>query len=737
MSGSLNLSVVMGLKDQLSPGLSAIGKKLDGLGKPRGIELSLQDQLSAGLDSITDKLQGLGEAGLALTAVGVGMLAMMRPPIIAFMESEDAATRLKVAMMQAGGVVPDTFQQISDAATEMGNRLPGSTADFQDMMATLIKQGVDAQTILGGTGEAAAQLGVILEMSASGAAEFVAQLQDATQTSAKDMVALGDTIQRTFHLGVGPGNMLQAFASLAPGMAAIKQQGLAGANAMAPLIAMLDQATLKGSAAGIALSKIFLGGFDAKKVGDANKLLGKTGIKLNFVDKKGEFIGLENLFTQLGKLSKLSTQQRSQVLEKLFGNDDAVSRALNTLIEKGQAGYDERLAAIKAQASQAERIKELLNTLTNLWDAAAGTFTNAMADFGASIEPELKGLTKWFNDTTVALQGFMKAHPVLTHMVAQIGLFGGMAALGLGAVATSLAGVGGVLGMLGFGSRAAAAGAGGAGAGGSRLGRVLRALLHPVQLLRTALLALVSPWALVGAAAAAAAFAVYKYWGPIKGFFKGLWAGFKEGMDEAFGPGTMKGIETTFGNAMDGIKMAAADLSNWFATNAPGAKKWLSELTQQSTDEAGGEAVGKRAGRSMADFAHNVYRMFTNPGELYDQRMREMEQRMNAVRNLLERKAGGGPALAGLESGAQLGPAVQTLTTAADTQRQAAGQSDQAAGRFDSAVGRFAQAASTPINGTIDIRVHGQAEVTGVQSANPNVTLRTSETRGPAMGAAQ
>ncbi len=84
------------------------------------------------------------------------------------------------------------------------------------MMTMLRRQGMSAQVILGGLGESAAYLGVQLQMAPTDAAEFAAKLQDATQTTEKDMMSLMDVIQRGYYAGVDPGNMLQGFSKSAP-----------------------------------------------------------------------------------------------------------------------------------------------------------------------------------------------------------------------------------------------------------------------------------------------------------------------------------------------------------------------------------------------------------------------------------------------------------------------------------------------------------------------------------------
>ena len=143
-----------------------------------------------------------------MAAGGVGAMAAGRQaarPVGAVMgaysQQEDARTALSGAMMQADGSLPEEFKKLNELAISLGNRLPGTTADFYDMLTMLRRQGMSAQAILGGTGEAAAYLGVQLRMPVTEAAEFAAKMQDATQSTEAEMMGLMDTIQRTFYVG--------------------------------------------------------------------------------------------------------------------------------------------------------------------------------------------------------------------------------------------------------------------------------------------------------------------------------------------------------------------------------------------------------------------------------------------------------------------------------------------------------------------------------------------------------
>jgi hypothetical protein len=56
------------------------------------------------------------------------------------------------------------------------------------------------------------------------------------------------------------------------------------------------------------------------------------------------------------------------------------------------------------QANLQMRINAALGSLTNLWDAATGTFTNAMVAFATAYAPEMKQLAQSINDVSGSLQ---------------------------------------------------------------------------------------------------------------------------------------------------------------------------------------------------------------------------------------------------------------------------------------------------------------------------------------------
>ncbi|KJJ14337.1 phage tail tape measure protein, TP901 family [Neisseria sp. HMSC06F02] len=456
------------------------------------------------LDDINSK--AIMASGVA-AAHAYGAKRLLEKPITAYAQSETASVDLRAAMMTSDGSVSAEYEKINRLATKLGDKLPGTTADFKNLMTMLMRQGVSAQTILGGTGEAAAMLSVQLKKAPDAAAEMTAKLQDATRASEKEMLAIMDQVQRLYYTGVEDGNILGAFSKLSPALDTLKIKGEAAMKQMGPLVGMLDQAGLSGESAGNAMRKVFTRMMDTKKIAKATK---GSGIDLDFTDGKGEFGGFDKMYAQLEKLKSLTTEKRLGILQKIFGDDAETLQALNTMIEKGKAGYEEFAKKMEAQASLNQRVNEQLGTLTNLWDAASGTFTNFLATMGESVAPELKSLTQWIADLNSKLSTWAAQNPTAAAAIMKLIALFAVGATVISSLGLAVHGITGV--MSGFMTIIRFAGGG----IGTLIGWIGRLGMVLVSFgLKAAMFLVTNPfgWAIL---AVAALVALYVYWDKVK-----------------------------------------------------------------------------------------------------------------------------------------------------------------------------------------------------------------------------
>lgn len=394
------------------------------------------DRLSPALSKMQKKIRGFKrqaeEASKGGLALGGGLAAGLTLSLKSYADQENAATGLKVAMMDANGEVGKSFQDINKLAIGLGNQLPGTTADFQNMMQMLVRQGIPAENILGGVGKATAYLAVQLKKTPEAAAEFAAKMQDATGTASEDMMGLFDTIQKAFYLGVDDTNMLSFFTKTSSVLKMVNKDGLQAAQSLAPISVMMDQMGMNGESAGNALRKVIQSGLSVKKIRDVNKVMArqKLGVQLDFTDGKGSFGGLDNMFRQLAKLRKLTDVKRTGVLKAIFGDDAETLQVVNALIDKGKDGYDQIQQKMNKQASLNKRVQAQLGTLSNLWEAMTGTATNGLAAIGGAFSGDAKNITQWLGELGEKFTKFADENPRVIRGV--VGLAAGLAILKLG-----------------------------------------------------------------------------------------------------------------------------------------------------------------------------------------------------------------------------------------------------------------------------------------------------------------
>lgn len=439
--------------DYMVPKLAKAGIGTDDLA---GHEARLKAQIDSTTKAIERRSKAhasaakLAKMGAALTAGGLGarMLGQrVAQPIGtvlgAYTEQESATSDLASSMMLKDGSIAPEMQKMNALAQKLGDRLPGTTADFIEMFTMLRRQGLSAQTVLGGTGEAAAYLGVQMRMPVTAAAEFAAKMQDATRTTERDMMGLMDTIQRTYYLGVDSDNMLQGFTKLSPVLSIIKKEGLDAANALAPMLVMFDQAGMRGESSGNALRKVMQGALNLDKVGKGSKI---AGVRLDFTDGKGNFGGIDTMMDDLAKLKHLNAVQQTAALKAMFGDDAETLQVLSILMDKGRAGYQEVVDKMKAQADLRMRVDKSLGTLKNLWEAVQGTFTNVLASIGEAIAPDAKAAAAWLSDMGTKVGTFVKENQGLVRILA-LGVAGfaalavvlGTAAMAVGSIVMPIA----------------------------------------------------------------------------------------------------------------------------------------------------------------------------------------------------------------------------------------------------------------------------------------------------------
>ena len=437
-----------------------------------------------------DKIKELKKAsqtkfleGGAMVATGAGIIASLKPAIDAYEKAEVAATNFKSSLLDNNGQVTKDYTAMVKQATELGNKLPGATPDFLQLYQALHDNGVKTQSILQGTGKAAAYLAVDLKMPMEAAGQYAARMRQSAGVADKDLTKFFDTISQLKTIGVNTDEMMYAFSRSSGTLKQLGLQGLESARNMGVFFAMLNRNGQSGETAATSFNSIIQNILNPKIFAKAAAAASQFNIQFDFF-KNGKFLGIEHMIGQFEKLQKLDPTKAAKVINALTGGGQD-AQAMSIIIQNGLAGYKAMQDEINSKATLQQKLNEQLGTLTAIKEATAGTIENLMAAFGKGLEPVLKTASNMIGELASKVQLFIEANPQIAKMLS-------MATLLTGAFL-----------MLG---------------GAIKIIQGIRLAMMALNITMAA-----NPFIAIAMVIIAAASLIYANWEPIKAFFINLW----------------------------------------------------------------------------------------------------------------------------------------------------------------------------------------------------------------------
>jgi TP901 family phage tail tape measure protein len=366
------------------------------------------------------KMIGVGTAGLIGLGAGIkeagsfeDALVDLRTSITRF--GEDGSTNMALLNSQ--------MKEFETLAVKLGNSLPGSTEGFTRLFISLRQGGLSAEQILGGAGEAAAHLAVVTKSVPEDMGKVFAQLGVMSQIKPEDYGKAAELLSRLHTtIGVKPEQIIEgAKYSIPRGGLPLGLKGYRGLEANLKLLGLMERGGLSGSVGGEAIANLMTRlTFDTK--GQQKKLaeLRGKGIDLKFFDKKGGFLGEENMIGQFEKLKGLSPEEKSSTLHKLFG--ERGKPAADALADIGVKGYRDFAAELNGVLSVEQKLTAEMEKLNTKVENLIGTFQNLVATTFSPMAESLKPALDVSNRLIGSVQGWAKDHPGVakfsTHLIA-------------------------------------------------------------------------------------------------------------------------------------------------------------------------------------------------------------------------------------------------------------------------------------------------------------------------------
>lgn len=368
------------------------------------------DQARESRDELKSKVVGT----VASAAVGVGVMKT-------FMEQEEAASNLKIAMMKADGSF-GKFNEIGKIADQLGTDLPGTKKDFYKLAMALKKQGVSDDVLTGGALKTSAELNVLLEMDQEGGGEFLAKFMESHRLNENELPQAADYLQRAmFAGGLSKDQMYESMKYYAPKLNSMKLTGAENTEKVLAIEAMAGQQGLEGSTFGTGLNMMLSRmnkGPEMMRMAtkgmkaEAQDMVKAVGVEFEFWDKKGSFKGIDSMLAEMQKFEKIRQKFGDKgvglVAEELFGIEGG--RLADILAQKGQKGLDDMLTKMREQASLQDRINQKTSTLGSALEALGGAWETSVGEVGSVFAEDIKGLAKDIQSAVEWFVPFIKEH---------------------------------------------------------------------------------------------------------------------------------------------------------------------------------------------------------------------------------------------------------------------------------------------------------------------------------------
>ncbi|MFP3567318.1 phage tail tape measure protein [Paraburkholderia sp. SIMBA_030] len=494
--------------------------------------------------------------GATSTALGGGVLMSARGLLTPAVEYNAAMSKVQaLARIDRNS---EEFRALRAQSRELGATTSYTATQAADGQGFLAMAGFKPDQIL-------KSMPSVLAMAKAGDADLArtadisSNIMSGFGLQADEMSRVADVLTMTFTTANTNLDMLGETMKYMGPVAKAAGMSLEEAAAMAGL---LGNVGIQASQAGTTLRSMLLR--LASPTSKASKALKELGVSSR--DAKGNVRDITSVLSDVAaKTEKMGSGERLGYLKRIFGEEPAAGMA-ELIAQQGTRGIDKYVEIVKASAGiatqtaaiMADNLKGDLLTAKSAWE-----------DFGITVSDTVDGplrkVTRTVTETIRKVSEWSKRNPELTATITKIALVAGAAlgvlgalTLAFAAVLVPMAAVKMSLGVLGI-------------KGGSAIGMLWNLGARVLPFLGTALkvigrAAMTNPIGLTITAIAVAALLIYRYWEPIKAFFRSIWEEVRAAFD-----GGLAGIGALILNwsPLGLFHRAFAAVLRWFGIDVP------------------------------------------------------------------------------------------------------------------------------------------------------------------------
>lgn len=405
--------------------------EIDASGATKG---SAEAKAAAG--GIDDSAKSVGAsaatAGLALTGLGAIALGAFAAAVKASADFEKSLSEFKAVT----GATTEQLDQIREKALQLGADTAFSAKEAADAMVELGKQGLSTAQILDGAADATVALAAAGGIELPEAASIAAAALNQFKLSATDLPHVADLLAGAANASAtGVSELGQAMSFVGPVAQAL---GLSIEDSVGAL-ALFANGGIDASRGGTALRAILSRLVPAsKKAANVMRDLGlitADGSSI-FFDASGKIKSMSDIIGILNdKTKNLTAEQKIQALQTIFGTEALA--AANIMAGTTAQSFDELQASI-GKTKAADVAAERMNNLSGAMEELSGSVETVLIKAGSQFQSGITGIVK-------ALTSFVNMlgnlNPEIQKWIGFLLAGGGAAALVVGGILLAVAAV--------------------------------------------------------------------------------------------------------------------------------------------------------------------------------------------------------------------------------------------------------------------------------------------------------
>ncbi len=334
-------------------------------------------------------------SGTAFNRSGAAMVATGLLLVAAFGKAVSAAADFEKRLDFFGAVSASTADQMEAVrakALQLGQDTKYSANQIADSFVELGKAGISAEQIIGGVGEAVANLGAAADIPLVDAANIITSAVQSFDLSARDAVHVANLLAGAANASIVEVQDLGVTLKYVGGVA--HQAGIP-IESVVDAVSLLGKAGIRGSTAGTSLRQILvsLQGTSKKATAQLKELgiITKDGTNL-FIDQTGKIKPLDQVFQILQDHTKGLTQaQQLMAFKTIFNNRALASAAI--LTKAGAAGFAEMNGEI-SKTTVAEVAAKRMDNLSGDVEILKGNIETLLIKSGSPFQNFLRGIVQ-------------------------------------------------------------------------------------------------------------------------------------------------------------------------------------------------------------------------------------------------------------------------------------------------------------------------------------------------------